>query len=406
MRERQQPMKASEWCLFISLYTTQSLGIGFLVVALVAILRSKGGSFEMLSMVYALGLVWPFKFLWASWVDRISFGRLGHYRAWLIFMQTGMILVFASLMLFDVLKDFWWVYGLCSLLALFSATQDIAVDATACRRLSWQDRGIGNGIQISGGLLGDLLGAGVVLVAYSWIGWHSCLIILMMITSISLIQLMFYTESGGDIKHETGWVVLRQIKRLWKSPGGKYWLSILMVYPIGSSLAYSLITPMLVDQGWTLEKIGWSVNVAGSALGVLSALLAGWLIKKVTRRKALVFAALFQLPGVIAIGFLVNGVSDSVSVTIAVGVYFICYNPAATVLATFMMDRVAQESGSPGSEYTMQYSINLFFSMGVISVGTAFVGMIGYVGVLYLALAMTVLAILLVLPYKLVDAPE
>lgn len=379
----------STWWLLGSLYTTQSLGISFFVIALVAILRTKGMSFEMLSMVYMLGMVWPFKFLWAGWVDRWSFGRLGHYRGWMMLMQAGMIAVFGLMTLFDVVNDFWIVYGLCLLIAFLSATQDIAVDATACRKLSWQDRGMGNGIQIAGGLMGNLLGAGAVLIAYGSLGWVGCLWILMLVTSISLVQIIFYREPS-DIKGttiESGWIFLKHMKFFWQRPFGKRWLIILLVYPVGSSLAYALVTPLLVDSGWALEKIGVLMNVVGSSLGILSALGAGYLIKRMSRYKALVMAAIFQIPGIIVIAVLVYGLSDPWSATLAVGVYFICYNPAATVLATLMMDHVAPES-APGTEYTMQYSLNSFFAIGMVSVGTALLGSIGYEGVLILALVM------------------
>ena len=42
----------------------------------------------------------------------------------------------------------------------------------ACRLLSPDERGVGNGIQIAGGLLGNMLGGGAVLLAYPHLGWH------------------------------------------------------------------------------------------------------------------------------------------------------------------------------------------------------------------------------------------
>lgn len=391
----------STWWLLGSLYTTQSLGISFFVIALVAILRAKGMSFEMLSLVYMLGMVWPFKFLWAGWVDRWSWGRLGHYRGWMIVMQASMIGVFGLMMLFDVVDDFWTVYGLCLLVAFLSATQDIAVDATACRKLSWQDRGVGNGIQIAGGLLGNLLGAGAVLIIYGRFGWVGCLWVLMLVTSISLVQIIYYREPAHiqKVNIESGWIFFKHMKSFWKRPGGKRWLAILLIYPVGSSLAYAIVTPLLIDQGWALEKIGILVNVVGSSLGILSALGTGCLIKRMTRYKALKVAAAFQLPGIMAVAILVYGMSDNWPAALAVGLYFICYNPAATVLATLMMDHVAPEN-APGTEYSMQYSLNSFFAMGMISVGTAFVGSIGYDGVLILALIMGLIAFLASLFYQ------
>ncbi|MDW6002265.1 MFS transporter [Vibrio mangrovi] len=380
----------TDWWLFLSLYTTQTIGISFFVVTLVAILRSRGVAFDTLSTIYMLGMVWPFKFLWANWVDRISFGRLGHFRGWMILMQTGMLLVFFAMMFFDAVDDFGIVYFLCLLMAFFSATQDIAVDATACTKFSWSQRGIGNGVQVSGGLLGNLIGAGFVLVIYSWIGWIGSLTVLMCVTAIALVQLLFYRENTQKVMRQPRWMMINQFRSLWKRPGGKLWLAILLIFPIGSSLAYALITPILVDEGWGLDRIGLLVNMFGSALGVLSALTTGWLITRMSRKRVLVVSGFIQLIGILAIVLPVFGYTDSVSVTLAIGLYFICYNPAATILATLMMDQISGQA--PGSEYTLQYSLKMFFSMGMISVGTAMLGPYGYQGVLLLSFAVGVFA--------------
>ncbi|MGY2066095.1 hypothetical protein [Blastococcus sp. SYSU DS0619] len=58
------------WGLLTTLWVTQYVGIGFLTVGLVAILRADGVSLEDLSLVSLLGLAWPLKLLWAPLLDR------------------------------------------------------------------------------------------------------------------------------------------------------------------------------------------------------------------------------------------------------------------------------------------------------------------------------------------------
>ncbi|WP_186809488.1 MFS transporter [Aliivibrio fischeri] len=387
-----------KWGLLLSLYTTQTIGISFFVVTLVAILRSAGVSFEMLSLIYALGMIWPIKFLWASWVDRVSFGWLGHYRGWMILMQLGMILTFVAMMCFDLVDDFWTIYCLCFFVAVFSATQDIAVDATACKILAWKDRGIGNGIQVAGELLGHLIGAGIILMSYQYIGWHGTMIILAGTTSISLIQLIFYRETQMQVERKSGWLLLSTFQGLFRQPGSKHWVCILLIYPIGCSLAYALIIPSLVDQGWKMEKIGLLVNVLGSIVGLVSALGTGWIITRISRKRALILSGILQILAIAAVALLVFGYTDTLSVTVAIGVYFLCYNPTVTVLATIMMDRVSGQS--PATEYTLQNSLKQLFSIGMISVGTAMIGSYGYAGVFFISLVVSMLALFISLPLK------
>ena len=58
--------------LITALYFTQYLGVGFLTIGLVAILRDGGTSLATLGMLQTIGLIWPLKFLWAPLVDRFG----------------------------------------------------------------------------------------------------------------------------------------------------------------------------------------------------------------------------------------------------------------------------------------------------------------------------------------------
>ena len=169
---------------------------------------------------------------------------------------------------------------------------------------------------------------------------------------------------------------------------------------MSSSLAYALITPILVDAGWRMERIGFSVNVVGSSLGVLAALSTGWLLTKLGRRKALIGAALVQIPGIAVIALPVFGYTSDMVATLSIGLFFLLYNPAATVLATVMMDHASFES--PATDYTFQYSLNMFVAMGMMSAGAGRRATIlfGYAGVLALAVLTAVIAALLSLRYQ------
>ncbi|OLU33907.1 MFS transporter [Pseudomonas sp. PA27(2017)] len=381
------------WALFASLYTTQSLSLMFIVVTLVAILRSQGVSLEQISLIYMLGMIWPLKCLWAPLVDRIGAARRSHYKGWLLATQGSMVVVLVAMGTLDVVEDFQHIYLLCALIALLSATQDIAADGLACSLLPPASRGRGNGIQIAGGLLGTLLGAGVLLMCYPFLGWAGCTWILAAVMAVSLLQLLLFDEPQRRTPALTYGLLFARCVSFWRQPRSFYWLCVLMVYPIGGALGYALLTPILVDAGWSLPNIGLVVNVFGCLLGIAAALGSGLLIQRIGRRRAMVLAAWLQIPGVAILALPVLGYVDIASVTLAVGLYFFCYNPAATVLATLMMDRASAHS--PATDYSLQFSVNQVFGMGMIGVGTALAGSLGYLAVLALAAIASALATLL-----------
>ena len=364
-------MTRARWLLLGSLYTTQYLGIAFLLVGLVAILRQHGANLDRVGMVYALGMIWPLKFLWAPLVDRIRFGRWGHYRIWLLVMQGGLVVSLVALATLRASEDFAAVYLLCVCVSVLSATQDVAADGLACRLLTPTERGPGNGIQLAGGLLGHMLGGGVVLMIYPFVGWTGAVLLLAAATSVSFVQLLFFREPADLSVPARRGGLIGCVVSFWRRPGGRFWLLLLMLFPLGSSLAYSMTTPILVDLGWGMDRIGLAFTVFGSLAGMAAALATGKLLQRFGRRAMLIACAAVQVPGVAVIAVPVLGLGDG-WVTAAVILYFLCYTPVATVLATLMMDQASPHR--PATEYTFQFSLNMLFSMAAMSGGAGSTG--------------------------------
>ena len=376
------------WALLASLYSTQFLGLMFFVIAMVAILREGGASLDTIGLVYLMGMAWPLKALYAPWIDRHATGLRGHYRGWLLVTQGGLVLCLALIGMLDLRQDFTLVYLLCWATALFSGAQDVALDGLACRLLTNPaDRGLGNGLQIAGGLIGNLVGGGMMLMLYPKLGWRGCCLVL---TAVSWIQLLGYREpqwarSAGAASHA-------RLLAFWRGPQRKRWLLLLVLYPASASLGYAVIMPSLIDTGWSLADIGLVLNVVGAIAGLLVALAYGRLLKRWSRRGATLSAALLQVVGIAVLALPAMAWGSHASAGVAVVLYYMLYTPAATVLCTLIMDQSSPQS--PATDYTLQMSVSHFFSMLLTSAGTLLAGRIGYGGVIGVAVALAVLGLL------------
>jgi MFS transporter, PAT family, beta-lactamase induction signal transducer AmpG len=88
--------------------------------------RSAIGLFGSVFAVYAIN------FLWAPLVDRVPFpvlGRLGQRRGWILGMQSLMALATLAVGFTNPAASLQWTAALALSIAIFSATQDIAIDA-------------------------------------------------------------------------------------------------------------------------------------------------------------------------------------------------------------------------------------------------------------------------------------
>ena len=360
-------MTPSRWLLLGSLYVTQFLGQGFFMIALVAIMRSHGAPLEQVGLVYLMGLCWLAKPLWSHHVDRIGFGRLGHYRGWLLAAQTGMVVTLLAIGRLDVVREFSVVLSLCMVLALLSATQDVAADGLACLLLAPGQRGLGNAVQTAGGLIGNLLGGGAVLMAYPSVGWAGCLAILAGGTALSLVQLLFFREPVRPARAAGEQARFRRTWRFWQEPGRGRWMAVLLLAPCGCGLGYGLITPMLTDGGWSMAHIGLVMNVAGSLIGVLAAMLVGWAVRRLPRQTVLLAVFAYQAAGLAALLPVAGGGLGQTG-TLACLALFYLSPPAVMVIATTMiMDHASPQS--PATDYTLQYS--LFHAAGYACAGAS-----------------------------------
>src|SRR5690606_8655201 len=86
------------YATLLMLYVTQYLGVGFITIGLIAILRDGGTSLETLGALTLIGLIWPLKVLWAPVLDRFGSDTRGHYRSWLLVLQSGLVLTLLALL--------------------------------------------------------------------------------------------------------------------------------------------------------------------------------------------------------------------------------------------------------------------------------------------------------------------
>ena len=195
---------SSKFVLLGSLYVSQYLGISFIFTAVPAILRASGTALEDLAWIYGLGLIWSLKFLWAPLVDRYGSARLGHYRGWLLLMQSLLFATLAGAALLEVHDDLALLAACFALIALIASTQDIAADALAVTLLAPEERGLGNSIQMAGGMIGGVLGGGLTLIAYAWLGWRGSLLVLAVATALPLLLVLRHREqpAPADLRRD------------------------------------------------------------------------------------------------------------------------------------------------------------------------------------------------------------
>ncbi len=375
------------------LYVTQFLGLGFILTAVPAILRDQGSSLSDISIVYTLGFIWSIKFLWAPLIDRFSPSTSQHYRSWLILLQSLMILSLICAAVLDITSQYTLLIVCFALFSVFSASQDIAADALGITILEPQERGVGNSIQASGGFIGNFVGGGVVLMTYEWLEWTGSLLILAMATTLPLVNIWRYKEPAraANIDHKN--VRYRDMINFFKRPNSGRWLSILLTYTLGISIAYTLVNPMLVDIGWSLDEIGFATSIVGSFAAISGAVITGLLVQKLGRKRSMMLANTLVGLSIITLFAVAQGVSHTVVIYCSICFMLFAFGANSTMLATVMMDNSAKQTA--GTDYTLQYSLSSIVGFMCASSALLLAETLQYTGVLIISLGVTLLSIML-----------
>jgi len=143
------------------------------------------------------GFAYAFKYLWSPIIDKFSlpiFKKFGHRRSWLLLVQLLIILSLLLTSFSDPQKNLYATAIFIVLLAFFSASQDIIIDAFRIESVSQSKQGYLSSMYIAGYRIGMLVsGAGSLWLAayfgsdtYDQIVWQKvyCIMALFMAVGI------------------------------------------------------------------------------------------------------------------------------------------------------------------------------------------------------------------------------
>lgn len=282
-----QKVSALSLSVVVVLYLAHALPLYFYNVALPAILRHQGVDLRWIGMLSLLYIPWAFKFFWAPLIDRFYFKKLGKRKTWLLFTQIALVIGVVALALtqFDYGLGVFVIVGLW--ISTFAATQDIAIDGYTVETFSESEYRLGSMAQSIGVALGSMVGGAATLWLYQLYGWQTALISLAAMTALTMLAIFQIKEKSHVEK------ISKQppsLIRAFKRPEMLWALALIVCYRIVEAPAMAMLNPMLIDQKWSLAQIGVLMSVIGAGIGLLAAVSAAFLLKKIAATQLLIWA--------------------------------------------------------------------------------------------------------------------
>ncbi len=376
--------------LLASLYVAQFVPVAFFMQTLPVFLRQQGVSLEAIGLTNFLSLPWTLKVLWAPIVDRYGWTRWGHYKSWILAMQSLLVLTLIFCASLDIKTHALLLVVGMLLVTSFAATQDIATDALAIGLLDPSERGLGNSIQGAGRYLGGILGGGGILILLDHWGWRGSMLTMALSVLLLLIPVLFHRENSASYtpKQNFSW---RLLPKFFSRPGMGRWILVLLLYMMGATIANTMFHPLLVDLGLSLAQIGLMNGIVAYSAGIVGAIAGGFLIKPLGRKQCLiVFGVLMAIANAAFILPTLGFTSLPVLYLVSIG-FQLAYSMACIPMFTIMMDK--SRLGTAGFDYTLQVSIVFVGSLIAGALSGFIAKAIGYQGVFAFSVAIALVSV-------------
>lgn len=303
-----QPLLTRKMLICIATGFSSGLPLYLLLNLLPAWLRSEGVNLKTIGLFALIQFPYTWKFLWAPLLDRYALFRLGRRRSWALLSQGLLWVSMTFLGGLEAHQEIGTILVVAGLVALFSATQDIALDAFRREILSDAELGLGNAVHVNAYRIAGLVPGSLSLILADWLPWPTVFAISAAFMLPGILMVLMVREPAVQAPPQT----LRQavLEPFQEFIGRKGWqgavliLAFILLYKLGDSLCTALATPFYLDMGYTKTDIGLIAKHAGLWPAVLGAILGGlWMVRLGTHRALWLFgfAQMFSILGFAAL---------------------------------------------------------------------------------------------------------
>lgn len=246
-----------------------------------------------------------------------------------------------------------------------------------------------------------------------WLSWQPTFLLLAALVFINTLPILLFKEPSHTshsphqysqpslvtkIKAYLGY--FSQNKEL------RSWLIVLITFKVADGLAGPLLKPLMVDMGLSFTQIGIYITMLGAVAALLGALIAGWMLKHISRSTALMTFSILKIMSLGGYAYLAYAYEQKVKIN----VWFIYAVNAledafAAMLLVVMLTLVMHYSRKnyAGTDFTLQVSVMATVSGSLYSFSGVIADALGY---FHYLIAIVSIAVLFLIPIYLWKAAK
>lgn len=246
---------------------------------------------------------YAWKFVWAPFLDRYRLPFLGRRRGWIFLFQLLLLVSIVVMGLSNPGSSLTMAALAALLVAFFSASHDIVVDAYRADVLLPEERGPGSSYYVIFYRLASFFAGGIALILADHVSWAVVYAVMAVTMAVGVFATLIAPEVDTDIKPpasllQASWLPL---KEFFGRSAAIEVLIFALIYKIDANIAQALMSTFFLKTGFTLTELG-AIRKTASIVGSLAGTAAGgFLMVKLGMKRSLWVFGLLQ--GIVGICF-------------------------------------------------------------------------------------------------------
>jgi PAT family beta-lactamase induction signal transducer AmpG len=252
-------------------------------------LKEDGVDLATIGLFALTGLPYALKFLWAPLIDRYAPLTLGRRRGWMLLAQLALIAALVALAGSSPAQHPLGVAWAALLVAFFSASQDIVVDAYRRESLADDEQGLGAALAVNGYRLGMLLASGGGLILADHWSFPQVYLFMAGCMLVGVVTTLLAPEPAvaAGVPRTLGEAVVHPFLDYFRRQDALVILLFILLYKIGDAMASQMTTPFYLDLGFTKTEIGAVVKLFGFWATVAGGIAGGLIILRISVMRSL-----------------------------------------------------------------------------------------------------------------------
>ena len=261
-------------------------------------MTQTGRTLASISLFTLVGLPYTLKFLWAPLFDRYMPPILGRRRGWIVISQLGCTAAIVAL----ALTGPGGALGPCAaaafILAFFSASQDIVLDAHRRDTLPDEELAFGSSLFVTGYRVGMLAAGPAALLLSNRLPWTAVYLVMAVLMAFGIAAVWLAPEPETDPPASITDAILLPLHEFFARLGVRQALLVLLFiifYKLGDTMAATMLTPFILQMGYTINDLALAAETLGLFATVAGGIVGGLVVLRLGINSSLWLFGLFQM---------------------------------------------------------------------------------------------------------------